>query len=203
MEVLIVFIKNSKRGTVKTRLANTIGEDAAFEVYKKLVFITKKAVEDIQVDKRIYFSDGKEPTWEGVATYVQSGVDLGERMKNAFSEAFADGYNKVTLIGSDLPDMNAGILEEAFSKLEKQDVVLGPSEDGGYYLIGMQKEYPFIFEDMPWSKPNLLEMTKVQLDAANVSFALLKQLNDVDNEEDLKASPFYTCLTQNIKSIML
>ena len=202
--LLIVFVKNIKLGKVKTRLAKTMGDDAAFEVYKKLVSITEKATENVTVDKRIYFSDVIiESKWEGLPKYIQSGTDLGERMKNAFNAAFADGYSKVILIGSDLPDMKAEILEEAFSKLEKSEVVLGPAEDGGYYLLGMQKDRNFIFENMPWSKSNLLKMTENKLEKAKVSHALLNTLNDIDNEHDLIASSFYTYLTQNIKNIML
>mgnify|MGYP002641374543 FL=1 len=203
-ELLIVFVKNIKLGKVKTRLAKTIGDDAAFEVYKKLVAITEKATANVEVDKRIYFSDVIiESKWEGVPTYVQEGADLGERMQNAFNAAFADGYAKVILIGSDLPDMKEEILEEAFLSLEKSEVVLGPAEDGGYYLLGMQKDYNFIFEAMPWSKSNLLQITKAKLDAHQVGYSLLKTLNDIDNEDDLKASSFYTDLTQNILSLML
>ncbi|HAV26359.1 MAG TPA: glycosyltransferase [Bacteroidetes bacterium] len=203
-ELLIVFVKNIKLGKVKTRLAKTIGDDAAFEVYKKLVAITEKATANVEVDKRIYFSDVIiESKWEGVPTCVQEGADLGERMQNAFNAAFADGYAKVILIGSDLPDMKEEILEEAFLSLEKSEVVLGPAEDGGYYLLGMQKDYNFIFEAMPWSKSNLLQITKAKLDAHQVGYSLLKTLNDIDNEDDLKASSFYTYLTQNILSLML
>jgi rSAM/selenodomain-associated transferase 1 len=203
-ELLIVFVKNIKLGKVKTRLAKTIGDDAAFEVYKKLVAITEKATTNVEVDKRIYFSDVIiETKWEGVPKYVQEGADLGERMQNAFNAAFADGYAKVILIGSDLPDMKEEILEEAFLSLEKSEVVLGPAEDGGYYLLGMRKDYNSIFEAMPWSKSNLLQITKAKLDAHQVDYSLLKTLNDIDNEDDLKASSFYTYLTQNILSLML
>jgi rSAM/selenodomain-associated transferase 1 len=203
-ELLIVFVKNIKLGKVKTRLAKTMGDDAAFEVYKKLVSITEKATEDITVDKRIYFSDVIiETKWEGAPKYVQSGTDLGERMQSAFNAAFADGYSKVILIGSDLPDMKEEILEEAFSNLENSEVVFGPAEDGGYYLIGMKKDQNFIFEAMPWSKSNLLEITKAKLDKHQVGYSLLGTLNDIDNENDLKASPFYNYLTQNILNLML
>ena len=202
--LLIVFVKNIKLGKVKTRLAKTIGDDAAFEVYKKLVSITEKASTDIDIEKRIYFSQSiVESQWEGLSKHVQHGADLGERMKNAFQQAFSDGYSKVILIGSDLPDMNADVLKDAFSELENKDVVIGPAEDGGYYLVGMQKEDFYIFDDMPWRQSDLLLETKAKLDKNRANYAMLTTMNDIDTEEDLRASSFYGFLTRGLINLTL
>lgn len=191
-ELIIVFVKNIKLGKVKTRLAKTIGNQGAFEVYKNLVEITEKATENISIDKRIYFSDAIIDTkWKNSYKAVQNGNNLGERMKNAFIKGFQDGYERIVLIGSDLPDINSKHIKNGLQNLKTNNVVFGPAIDGGYYLIGMTKMYDFIFDDKPWSKPHLLEVTLEELKQNNISFALLESLNDIDTFEDLKASNFY------------
>ncbi|WP_418604548.1 TIGR04282 family arsenosugar biosynthesis glycosyltransferase [Hwangdonia sp.] len=190
--LIIVFVKNIKLGKVKTRLAKTIGNQAAFEVYSELVKITEKATENIAIDKRIYFSDAIiDSKWKGQYKAVQKGKDLGERMKNAFIKGIEDGYENIVLIGSDLPDINATYIKTGLQSLKTHDVVFGPAIDGGYYLIGMNKMHHFIFDNKPWSQSNLLEATLNELQQNAVSFGLLEPLNDIDTFEDLQASAFY------------
>ena len=192
-DLIIVFVKNIKLGNVKTRLAKTIGNQAAFEVYSALVTVTEKAIENILIDKRIYFSEAfVETNWENCQKAVQEGNDLGERMKNAFKKGFKDGYERIVLIGSDLPDIHSKHIENGLQALETNAVVFGPALDGGYYLIGLSKFHPFIFEKKPWSQPHLLAVSLEELQQKNVSFSLLETLNDIDTFEDLKASNFYT-----------
>ncbi|MFB0925737.1 MAG: glycosyltransferase, partial [Vicingaceae bacterium] len=93
----------------------------------------------------------------------------GDRMSNAFENGFKQGYEKVILIGSDLPEISPSIIQEGFDKLEKSEVVFGPAEDGGYYLIGMKKSRKFIFENKPWSETGLLEITLDELGKQDVS----------------------------------
>lgn len=204
-KLLIIFVKNIKLGKVKTRLAKTIGDEGAFEIYKGLVAITEKATKTINFDRVIYFSDAVvESKWKNSEKRIQFGVDLGARMKNAFSDGFKQDYQSIVLIGSDLPDISNIIIENAFNKLEKSDVVFGPAEDGGYYLIGMNQLYAEIFKDKPWSKSNLLEVTLEELKSNNTCFSLIETLNDIDTYEDLIASNFYknnTELQQKIKKI--
>ncbi|MFI1773200.1 TIGR04282 family arsenosugar biosynthesis glycosyltransferase [Thalassobellus citreus] len=191
-ELIIVFVKNIKLGKVKTRLAKTIGNQAAFEVYSELVKITELATKNIQTDKRIYFSDAVVDTkWANNYKTVQEGNDLGERMKNAFKKGFEDGYKRIVLIGSDLPDINSQHIENGLKALNNTEVVFGPAEDGGYYLIGLNKMHDFIFENKPWSQSNLLEKTCSELDKKNIKFTTLVSLNDIDTFEDLTASSFY------------
>lgn len=190
--LIIVFVKNIKLGKVKTRLAKTIGNQGAFEVYKNLVEITEKATENILTDKRIYFSEAIIDTkWKNHYKAVQEGKDLGERMKNAFIKGFEDGYNRIVLIGSDLPDITSSHIENGLKSLKNNNVVFGPAIDGGYYLVGMTKIYNPIFDNKPWSQPQLLEVTLNELKQNNISFGLLKILNDIDTFEDLEASNFY------------
>ena len=190
--LLIVFVKNIKLGKVKTRLAKTIGDHGAFEVYSELVKITELATQNIAADKRIYFSDAVvETKWKNETKAVQQGENLGQRMKNAFAKGFLDGYERIVLIGSDLPDISSTHIENGFNALQKAEVTFGPAEDGGYYLIGLSELKACVFENKPWSKSHLLEETLMELKQKNINFKLLETLNDIDTFEDLEASTFY------------
>ena len=190
--LLIVFAKNIKLGKVKTRLAKTIGNQEAFAIYKILVDKTEEATKHLPVDKHIYFSDEIISTkWPNDFKTVQKGVDLGERMKNAFKDGFDKGYINIILIGSDLPDISESILTNAFEILKTNDTVFGPAEDGGYYLVGMKQLYNCVFDNKAWSTASLLHDTIQELKSENNSFELLEMLNDIDTFEDLKTSTIY------------
>lgn len=205
--LVIVFVKNIKLGKVKTRLAKTIGHQGAFEVYKELVKITEKATHKLTADKRIYFSDTIADTkWGKNYKAVQQGKDLGERMKNAFKKGFYDGYDRIVLIGSDLPDITANHINSGLEALKQNKTVFGPAEDGGYYLIGLSKMNELVFNNKPWSEPNLLQETLNELDKNNISYSVLETLNDIDTFEDLEASKFYQShieLQERIKQLSL
>ena len=188
--LLIVFAKNIVLGKVKTRLAKTIGDNEAFNVYVHLVKITEReSLKMENCDVHIYFSDVVlKALWPGNQKYVQVGNGLGERMKNAFDSSFKLGYKRVIGIGSDLPDLNADVMNRGLKSLQSNDTVFGPSEDGGYYLIGMNQMISEIFIDKAWSTETLLNETKLELDALGYSCELLEELNDVDTIEDLKTS---------------
>lgn len=192
-KLLIIFVKNLTLGKVKTRLAKTVGDKKAFEVYKKLVDITEERSRNVKSDKHIYFSDYLiNSKWVDELKFVQEGENLGERMCNAFDYGFKQGYEKVILIGSDLPGISPEIIEKGFGELDINDVVFGPAEDGGYYLVGITKPHKFIFKNKPWSQENLLEVTIEELGKQELSFSLLQILNDIDTFDDLKSSKLYT-----------
>ncbi|MDG1333104.1 MAG: TIGR04282 family arsenosugar biosynthesis glycosyltransferase [Crocinitomicaceae bacterium] len=188
--LLVVFVKNAILGTAKTRLAKTIGQEAAFEVYKHLMEITEEATAGVQnCDVHIYFSSEKDPTrWNGFEQYVQQGNDLGERMSGAFRTGFELGYDKIVGVGSDLPDLSSEIIEKGLSELNSNETVFGPAEDGGYYLIGMGSMIDCIFEDKPWSTETLMDVTLEELKSKGYSVGIIETLNDLDNEEDLLSS---------------
>jgi len=190
--LLIVFVKNIILGKVKTRLAKTIGDVGAFNIYYELFSITEKASQKVDVDRHIYFSDVIIPSkWEGDNKFVQEGEDLGIRMRNAFQNGFEEGYENVILIGSDLPNISKEIIDTGFDALQNNDITFGPAEDGGYYLIGMSKMNTSIFENKPWSQSELLAVTLKQLKEQQQSVGFIKTLNDIDTFEDLIASDFY------------
>jgi len=188
--LVLVFAKNILLGKVKTRLAATIGDQSAFEVYKYLVEITERETNRLKdADVHIWFSDvviGEK--WPDAPKFVQQGADLGERMLAAFEHGFEAGYEHIIGIGSDLPDLTAEIMQEGLDALDSYDTVFGPAEDGGYYLLGMKKIQQLVFEDQAWSTASLLQDTLSKLSEAKISSKLLLTLNDVDNLEDLKAS---------------
>lgn len=199
--LLIVFVKNIILGKVKTRLAKTIGNKGAFDIYSELVAITEKETQKLDVDRHIYFSDIViSSKWNGDLKFVQQGTDLGEKMQNALSNGFKKGYKNIIIIGSDLPNISVEIIERGFEMLGSKEVVIGPAEDGGYYLLGISKILPFIFEDKPWSESSLLELTLKQLSERELSVGVLKPLNDIDTFEDLMASDFYktNTIAQNV-----
>lgn len=189
-QLLIVFVKNILMGKVKTRLAKTIGDVGAFEVYKELVDITENETDRLEdIDIHVYFSDQViESKWPGKQKFVQQGENLGKRMQNAFQHGFDLGYDKIIGVGSDLPDLNADIMNEGLEALATTETVFGPSEDGGYYLIGMRKMVDCVFENKPWSTDQLLNITLNELDSKGISCSTLATLNDIDTIEDLKAS---------------
>lgn len=188
--LIIVFAKNIVLGKVKTRLAKNVGDEAAFNVYKYLIDITHKETTKInECDVHIYFSDVVSNTlWNNNEKFVQKGTDLGERMFNAFKDSFDRGYTNIIGVGADLPDLNAEIMLKGLERLKTNDTVFGPSEDGGYYLIGMNQLIPEVFENKSWSTDLLLKETITELKKLSYSTHFLEELNDVDTIEDLAAS---------------
>jgi len=190
--LLIIFVKNQELGKVKTRLAKSIGKNKALEIYSFLLKKTKEITSEITCDKCIYYSNRIEENdiWDKDYTkYVQHGNDLGYRMKNAFKDAFFKGYKKVVLIGSDLYDLTPIHLDDAFKSLDSKPVVLGPAQDGGYYLIGLTKVYPKIFKNKAWGTSSVRKDTLSDLEKVNVH--LLEMLNDVDVIEDIQQHPAF------------
>jgi hypothetical protein len=185
---IIVFVKNAVPGKVKTRLAKTIGDKEALEVYLRLLGITKKEVLKVDAKKEVWYAweIGKDDIWEenNFAKKTQTEGDLGKKMKHAFNQSFKSGSDKIVLIGSDCPTLTSKIMGEAFAKLDDNDVVFGPSEDGGYYLIGMSSFKPEVLEGIDWSTEKVMEQTEQQARENNISLAKLEPLNDIDNEED-------------------
>ena len=116
---------------------------------------------------------------------VQEGRDLGARMNNAFISTFEKGYESVVIIGTDCPQLNAGIIINAFAYLNDHDVVIGPSADGGYYLLGMSQHYSALFENIEWSTETVFHNTINICKNNSFSYSLLPVLHDVDEEKDL------------------
>ena len=189
--LIIVFVRSPEIGKVKTRLARSIGDQSALNVYKILLKHTAAVLRDLSFDKVVYFSEkiDNNDFWENslFEKKLQKGADLGERMHHAFDTAFNKGYKKVLIIGSDLFDLTSSLITSAFEALETYDISIGPSLDGGYYLLGMKKLQPEIFKNKKWGTDSVLENTLQDLKKQKIK--LLKALNDIDTLEDLKQQP--------------
>ncbi len=189
-DALIVFVKNPLLGKVKTRLAQKIGAEKALKIYQKLLNHTLDIILSLLQDVAIYYSDDViiDDMWadKQFSKEKQTGIDLGDRMSNAFKDCFSKGYKKVCIIGSDNLEINAGIIEHAFHELNNSDIVIGPSSDGGYYLLGMQTHHPEIFNNKSWSTSKVLEETVNDLNNLALSYSLLETINDIDTYSDLK-----------------
>lgn len=183
---LIVFVKNPVVGQVKTRLAADIGADKATEVYKKLLKITQQAVENTNAKVGIWYAGhpAKHDLWDAYTKHKQSDGDLGKRMCHAI-EMSLNFASKVCIIGSDCPHITSEIINRAFEALTHNDVVIGPARDGGYYLIGMSRLHPAIFENIPWSSESVYSCTIDILQQLNLTYHLLPLLSDIDTLEDL------------------
>ena len=188
--LLLVFSKNPTLGKVKTRLAKTIGKEKALEVYKALLKKTASVLEELEVDIHLYYSDyiEKDDLFSTVATQkkIQTGTQLGERMANAFQQSFVS-YNKVVIIGTDLWTLEIQDIKNAFKALEQHSAVIGPSPDGGYYLLGITAFIPQIFINKEWGTSSVLPNTLNDLKA--VTHHLLQEKNDVDTFSDLEEHP--------------
>lgn len=191
-KVLLIFIKNPELGKVKTRLAKSIGEDNALKVYKDLLKKTITVAEKTDVRRQVWYSSFIDYE-DGISTesfekFLQSGSDLGKRMKYSFQQVFEGGVERAVIIGSDCPDLNERIVENAFNRLKENDLVIGPSEDGGYYLLGMNRFFETLFDDIEWSTESVLETTIQKAKTRGLKVFQLPILNDIDNIEDLKKS---------------
>jgi uncharacterized protein len=186
--LILIFTRNPELGKVKTRLAASIGDNNALEVYKILLHQTQKAIFTIEASKRVLYADdiNTDDIWDNEIYQkgIQFGQDLGTRMKNAFVDAFNDDFKKIVIIGTDLYDLKASDIEIAFKKLEDHDVVIGPALDGGYYLLGLKFIPEGIFYNKNWSTNTVLKDTLKNLLKYTVYQLEIK--NDIDTIEDIQ-----------------
>jgi rSAM/selenodomain-associated transferase 1 len=186
-DLLLIFARNPALGKVKTRLAKSIGDENALQIYQHLLKHTVSVTKGLKADKRVCYSENtvENDIWsnEIFQKTVQSGNDLGRRMQHAFQTAFEEGYQKVVIIGTDLLELKQTHIEEAFRKLDSCDCVFGPADDGGYYLMGMSEIKPQLFMHKKWGTNTVLEDSLKDLFGEKV--CLLETLNDIDVVEDI------------------
>ena len=191
---VIILIRNPVLGCVKTRLAADIGSLNALNVYKTLLSYTRNITNSIDSSRLLFYSDFIDfnDDWEdGIyQKYLQSGNDFGEKMLNAFNIALTQ-HELVVIIGSDCFELNSEIIELAFKKLKDFDVVIGPAKDGGYYLMGLKRVYPELFQGKSWSTDSVLSETIDTLKELDLTYHLLPLLGDIDTLQDLKISKLY------------
>ena len=192
---LIVFAKAPIPGEVKTRLCPPLDPDEAASLHGTLVLDTVERAKGL-AGASLYVAgapDLAHPFFKvlegryGAKLLPQRGPDLGARMKWAMQDAFEQGAEDVLLTGTDLPTLPRARLMESLTLIKKHDVVLGPTADGGYYLIGLRKMVPALFEGIAWSTAEVFADTKKKIEDAGLSLGLLPQCRDLDTLEDLKA----------------
>ncbi len=187
-KLVIVFTRNPEIGKVKTRLAASIGNENALEIYNYLLNHTKKILLEVNATKYVFYSEviNENDIWDSNSFQkkLQKGDDLGEKMKNAFEEGFSNGFEKIVIVGSDLYDLEPSDIETAFEKLENNEVVIGPAKDGGYYLLGLNYMITNLFENKNWSTETVFEETIN--DIKNLKYHLLDTKNDIDTIDDIR-----------------
>lgn len=197
-ERVILFTRYPIPGRTKTRLIPALGPEGSCDLHRHLVHhllrILKPYTASSQVSLEVRFEGGScslMEQWLGVGlSYVPQGEgDLGLRLERAFDEAFEEGDERVVLIGSDCPALTERILDEALAGLNEKDLVLGPAQDGGYYLIGLRQPAPDLFQAMPWGTDQVLTETRQAAESQGLKVLLLESLSDVDRPEDLSLCP--------------
>lgn len=191
-EALIIFIKNPVRGKCKTRLAKTIGDEAATSVYRKLLKYTREVCLKFKGEKYLFY-DGfinTDDDWhpELFKKRIQIQDQLGLRMQKALSDVLLN-HDSAVIIGSDCPELKIKHIQSAFEALNNTDVVIGPSFDGGYYLIGMKQVHEMLFSDIIWSSSTVFDISQRRLNENKISLSVLEKLHDLDHAEDLALFP--------------
>jgi rSAM/selenodomain-associated transferase 1 len=192
---IIIFTRFPEPGSTKTRLIPVLGPEGACrlhcEMTENIVAQVQKANKNYPLMMEIHFSGGSPEQMAGwlgrdFVYVIQEKGDLGTRMERAFQKAFRQGWKRVVLIGSDLPDLTPAIIQESLERLTDHDLVLGPAWDGGYYLIGMKASRPGLFgNSIFWGTKEVLKNTLLKANQLGLKTALLPRLRDVDRPEDL------------------
>lgn len=186
--LLLIFTRNPELGKCKTRLAATIGNQKALDIYNFLLQHTVVVTKDVKAAKQVWYSEEiwEKDIWDaGIFTKkLQQGADLGARMALAFQEGFANGFERIIIIGSDMYDLTTTDIDQAFKALSTEDMVIGPAQDGGYYLLGMTTFTKGVFQEKAWGTDTVLKDTLTDLHDKKIH--LLETRNDIDLYEDIK-----------------
>lgn len=189
---LIIFAKAPVPGYVKTRLESHLSKEECASLHESFITDTVRlSMEVAGADIFLACHPAGHPFFQnisadyGVRLTVQKGNDLGERMDSAINYFLGLGYKKVIIIGSDSPDLPPEYVKVGFERLDSSDMVVGPSMDGGYYLIGGRKGLP-VFSGIPWSSRSVFEMTLERAVKNGITFSVLKEWYDIDTWEDLQ-----------------
>ncbi len=191
---IIVFAKAPVAGQVKTRLCPPLTPDEAASLHGSLVLDILERCQSLKGYDRILagtpslhhpFFRAMEARFK-IPVWDQIGDDLGTRMASAFKQALGSPYRSVVIIGTDIPGINGPLLTTAVDSLQDHDVVLGPTMDGGYYLIGLRTPVPDLFANIPWSTEQVYALTEQKIKMLGLSLMVLPKLRDLDTVEDLQ-----------------
>ena len=193
-EKLIIYSRYPEPGKTKTRMIPALGKEGAADLQREMTEHTlrtaKQLKSDRNVDIEIHFAGGNEQLmsdWLGkdIDYVAQVTGDLGFKMQSSFQQAFDRDNQRVVIIGIDCPDINLEILNQAFNSLQQHELVLGVAKDGGYYLIGLNKTIPQLFQNINWGTNLVLNQTKAIANKLNLNVKYLAPLSDIDYPEDL------------------
>lgn len=191
---LIIMARHPRLGAVRSRLAHTLGEEVATNIHRlsaeRLFLELERLPFPVQ---RLLFCAGKEEqaalrdwTGERFQYELQEGRDRGERLHNAVATTFSRQVRKAIIIGTDIPDLTAGLIDEALHLLDSYDVVIGPDHSGGYYLLGLKALHNELFRNVPWGTSRVYGYTLRKIKGLGLTLAFLPVLIDVDTEDDLR-----------------
>jgi rSAM/selenodomain-associated transferase 1 len=189
---VIVFVKAPRPGAVKTRLAAALGPARAADVSRAIAEEEIRATAPRGDYDRVFAFDPPDAREEiaawlpGERLEAQQGADLGARMTAAIQSAFDDGTRRAAVIGTDVPSCAHHHVAAALAALDDHDVALGPTHDGGYYLIALDRPRPALFQGIPWSTPSVLPATAERAGVLGLTVLMLDPLRDVDTVEDLR-----------------
>lgn len=191
-DALVIMLKAPRPGSVKTRLVPPLSYEQAACLHRcflKDIFNSVLKLKGVSV-YAAYAPEGWEGITglipKGVKAFPQEGRGLGRRICSVFKRLFAEGHEKITVIGSDSPDLPLDYIKEAFDLLDKRvKLVLGPARDGGYYLIAMNEFNAGLFTGIPWSTKDVLEDTIKKARQNSIAFKLLEPWHDIDTADDL------------------
>ena len=201
-KALIIFSRLPVPGRVKTRLASAIGDERAFELFSEMFRRCLLEGARIKAGRFLYLTPFPKDIeaflkdWPETSRYSlrkQSGQGLGARMEDAFLNTFSLGFKRAVLVGTDIPGLLVEHINKALFMLGETDVVIGPTEDGGYYLIVLNHtfdSYQDIFHHIPWGQDRVLEITIERLKKRQKRFYLLDHLRDIDDGSDLSEGVF-------------
>jgi rSAM/selenodomain-associated transferase 1 len=186
---IIIFIKNPDLGGVKKRLAKSVGDDKALEVYKQMLQHAQLITRSLSTDKFLFYNRhiDTNDAWPNTIYQKkkQQGADMPARIDNAFKQIFKLGYGQVVIIGSDCLELDERIIRLAFRQLEHFDTVLGPTKDGGFYLLGMNNYYLEVINVTGWSTPQLTPQILTTIQHLKKTCFLLSELAGITTVEDL------------------
>ncbi|MDC2963852.1 TIGR04282 family arsenosugar biosynthesis glycosyltransferase [Gammaproteobacteria bacterium] len=185
-EVVQVFARTPIIGEVKTRLIPILGPKGAYELHKNMTARLISSLSSLQTDIQIWTDISAENRFLkefGLSVINQVGEELGEKMSNAIIQGLAT-HEKVALIGTDLPELDSIYLANAFEKLERFDIVIGPTLDGGFGLIAVQRFNRSIFDGLVWGGPHVFSGLIGNIEKSNLDYCLAPLLWDVDGPAD-------------------
>lgn len=191
-DLLIIFAKEPVPGRVKTRLAKDIGNGAAALLYELMLRHVINNVDSLSYDIELWKTSESgrayfEELIPGAAIMNQSEGNIGERMSGAFRSGFAAGYRRVCITGTDCPGISFHDIINAFDALKDNALALGPSSDGGYYLIGLSEFHPELFEGISWSTGSVLSESVEKACLMKIAYAFLAVMDDIDEISCLKS----------------